>query len=155
MPLSSHINGTSAIRILEAVRIFRLKPGRKIIVSGREDVPVVIKDVLVSLGIPNERIVIEGHSRNTMDSAANLSNFLKGKKFVLVTSAGHMPRSISIFRNFGMHPVPAPTDFMTRRNFLATGYLPSPQYLRLSDLAIHEYIGILWYGDQGARKTHM
>jgi uncharacterized SAM-binding protein YcdF (DUF218 family) len=63
----------------------------------------------------------------------------------LGTSAGHMPRSVSIFRNFGMHPVPAPTDFMTRRNFLATGYLPSPQYLRLSDLAVHECVGILWY----------
>jgi len=143
MPLSSHVNGASAIRILEAARIFRLKPGRKITVSGTEDVSGVIKDVLVSLGIPGERIVIEGHSRTTMESGANLAILMKGKKVILVTSAGHMPRSIRIFRNYGMHPVPAPTDFMTRRNFLATGYLPSPLYLKLSDLAVHECVGIL------------
>lgn len=155
MPLSSHVNDSSAIRILEAARVFRLKPGRRIIVSGKGDVPAIIKDVLVSLGIPAERIEIEGHSGSTMGSGENLSHLLKGKKIILVTSAGHMHRSIRTFRNFGMHPVPAPTDFMTFRNFLATGYLPSPLYLRLSDLAIHEYVGILWYGDKGAGKTPM
>jgi len=145
MPLSSYVNDASAIRILEAVRIFLLKPGRKIIVSGNEDVPVIMKDVLVSLGIPAERIEIEGRSSSTFDSAMNLSKKLKSKRIILVTSAGHMFRSILVFRNFGMHPIPAPTDFSTRRNILATGYFPSPLYLKLSDLAVHEYVGLLWY----------
>jgi uncharacterized SAM-binding protein YcdF (DUF218 family) len=145
MPRSSHVNGASAIRILEASRVFRLQPGRRIIISGRGDVPFVMKDVLVDLGIPDESISIEGNSRSTSDSAMNISRMLKGKKIILVTSAGHMLRSVHVFRNFGMHPVPAPTDFMTRRNFMATGYLPSPLYLKLSDFAVHEYVGILWY----------
>jgi len=144
-PLSSHVNGSSAIRILEAARVFRLQPGRRIIISGRGDVPVIMKDVLVDLGIPGKSVSIEENSRNTSDSAMNISRMLKRKRFILVTSAGHMLRSIQAFRNFGMHPVPAPTDFMTRRNFLATGYLPSPLYLKLSDFAVHEYVGILWY----------
>ena len=143
MPLSSHLNGSSAIRILETARIFRLKPGRRIIISGIDDVPAIMKDVLVSLGIPAERIEIEWRSSSTKGSGSNLSTLLKGEKIILVTSAGHMHRSIRIFRSFGIHPVPAPTDFMTRRNFLATGYLPSPPYLRLSDLAVHEYAGLL------------
>jgi uncharacterized SAM-binding protein YcdF (DUF218 family) len=155
MPLSSHVSDSSAIRILEAARIFRLNPGRRIIVSGKNDVPVIMKDVLVSLGIPAGRIEIEGRSGSTMGSGVNLSTLLKGKKIILVTSAGHMERSTRTFRNFGMHPVPAPTDFMTRRNYLATGYLPSPLYLRLSDLAIHEYVGILWYGGTGAKKSSL
>jgi len=145
MPLSSYVNDASAIRILEAVRIFLLNPGRRIIVSGKDDVPVIMKDVLVSLGIPAERIEIEGRSSSTFDSAMNLSKMLKRRKIILVTSAGHMLRSILVFRNFGMHPIPAPTDFSTRRNFMATGYLPSPLYLKLSDLAVHEYVGFLWY----------
>lgn len=145
MPLSSYVNDASAIRILEAVRIFLLNPGRRIIVSGKDDVPVIMKDVLVSLGIPAERIEIEGRSSTTFDSAINLSIMLESKKIILVTSAGHMCRSILAFRNFGLDPVPAPTDFMTRRNFLATGYFPSPLYLRLSDFAVHEYVGSVWY----------
>jgi uncharacterized SAM-binding protein YcdF (DUF218 family) len=152
-PLSSYVNDSSAIRILEAARIFRLNPGRRIIVSGKDDVPIMMKDVLVSLGIPEERIGIEGHSNSTIGSGLNLSTLLKGKKIILVTSAGHMYRSFRVFNNFGMHPIPAPTDFMTKRNFLATGYLPSPRYLKLSDLAVHEYIGILWYGGKEAKKT--
>lgn len=143
-PLSSHVNDSSAIRILEAARIFRLKPERRIIVSGKDDVPAIMKDVLVSLGIPAGRIEIEGRSGSSMESGSNLLTLLKGKKIILVTSAGHMVRSTQIFRNVGMHPVPAPTDFMTRRNFLATGYLPSPLNLRLSDLAVHEYVGIFF-----------
>lgn len=145
MPLSSHVNGNSAIRILEAARIFRLRSGRMIIISGRGDVPFVMKDVLVNLGIPDKSISIDGNSRSTSDSAMNISTMLKSKRIILVTSAGHMLRSTHAFRNIGMHPIPAPTDFMTRKNFLATGYLPSPLYLKLSDFAVHEYAGILWY----------
>jgi len=155
MPLSSYVSDSSAIRILEAARIFRLNPGRRIIVSGKDDVPVIMKDVLVSLGIPAGRIEIEGRSGSTMGSGVNLSTLLKGKKIILVTSAGHMERSIRAFRKFGMNPVPAPTDFMTRRNILSTGYLPSPLYLRLSDLAVHEYVGILWHEGKGAEKTSL
>jgi uncharacterized SAM-binding protein YcdF (DUF218 family) len=149
MPLSSHVNGTSAIRILEAARVFHLQPGRRIIISGRGDVPFAMRDVLVVLGIPGKNISIEGHSRSTSDSAVNISKMLNGKRIILVTSAGHMLRSTHAFRSIGMHPIPAPTDFMTRRNFMATGYLPSPLYLKLSDFAVHEYVGILWYRKGG------
>jgi uncharacterized SAM-binding protein YcdF (DUF218 family) len=156
MPRSSHVNGASAIRILEAARVFRLRPGRRIIVSGRGEVPILMKNVLVDIGIPDKSISIEGNSGSTSDSAMNISRMLTRKRVILVTSAGHMFRSVLVFRNNGMHPVPAPTDFMTRRNYLATGYLPSPLYLKLSDFAVHEYIGILWYrkGAIGARSMN-
>ncbi|RJP23588.1 MAG: hypothetical protein C4529_03840 [Deltaproteobacteria bacterium] len=146
VPLTGYVNGTSAIRILEAARIFRMNPTRRITISGKEEVPAIMKDVLVLLGIPNERIVIEKRSSSTKKSAENLSSLLKGKEFILVTSAGHMHRSILNFVKFGMHPIPAPTDFLTRRNYLATGYLPSPLYLNLSNRALHEYAGIYWHG---------
>ena len=153
MPLSSHVNDSSAIRILEAARIFRLNPGRRIVVSGKNDVPVIMKDVLVSLGIPAGQIEIDGRSGSTIESGENLSTLLKGKKVILVTSAGHMHRAILTFRKVGMYPVPAPTDFMTYKNILATGYLPSPLNLKLSDIAIHEFVGILWYGYKAGDKT--
>jgi len=150
-PLSSYVNGPSAIRILEAARIFRMNPKRRIIISGKEEVPSIMKDVLVSLGVPNERIVIEKRSSSTIKSAENLSPLLKEKKIILVTSAGHMHRSINNFVKFGMHPIPAPTDFLTRRNYLATGYLPSPLYLNLSNRALHEYAGIFWDREKAAK----
>ena len=65
--------------------------------------------------------------------------------FILVTSAGHMPRSMHVFKKAGLNPIPAPTHYLTRKNNLAISYLPSPLHLRYSDLAIHEYAAILWY----------
>jgi uncharacterized SAM-binding protein YcdF (DUF218 family) len=146
MPLSSHVNDSSAIRILETARVFRLQPKRRIIISGMDDVPIIMRDVLVSLGIPDKNIITERGAASTIESAINVSTMLKGKKAILVTSAGHMHRASRIFRNYGIHPIPAPTDFLTRKNHLASGYFPRPLYLRMSDLAIHEYVGILWYG---------
>ncbi len=104
-----------------------------------------MKDLLISMGLPGNKILIENKSNSTFDSAKNVSNLLKNKRFILITSAGHMPRSMKVFKKLGMTPIPAPTDYLTRENYFAISYLPSPLHLRYSDLAIHEYAAILWY----------
>ena len=40
--------------------------------------------------------------------------------FILVTSAGHMPRSMAVFEAQGMQPIPAPTEFITHDNIYTT-----------------------------------
>jgi uncharacterized SAM-binding protein YcdF (DUF218 family) len=60
-----------------------------------------------------------------------------------------MPRSVGVFRKQGLNPLPAPTDYMSRKNYMAISYLPSPLHLYYSDLAVHEYLGILWYKIRG------
>lgn len=42
-------------------------------------------------------------------------------------------------------PVSVPIDYMTKRNVLATSYLPSPPHLQYSDLAIAEDEALCWY----------
>lgn len=145
LPLSSRVNGSAAFRLMEALKIHREIPESKIIISGSERVAGVMKEVLVSVGMDEALILIENAAFNTFGSAQNVKKIVGDKKIILVTSAGHMPRSMMVFRKAGMEPVPAPTDYLTFKNYMAISYLPSPLHLQNSDLAVHEYIGIVWY----------
>ncbi len=85
-------------------------------------------------------------SRNTRENARYMRGFLQLKKwdrFYLVTSAFHMPRAIQIFKNLGMQPTPAPTDYIdTHYNlFNPRAWLPQARMLMISSMALHEYVG--------------
>lgn len=149
IPLSSKVNSAAASRLLEVLSQANRDPNLTIIVSGTGGVPETMRDVLVSAGFQYARISIDGNSGNTYESARNLSPMLGKTPFLLVTSAGHMPRAVGVFRKAGGQPYPVPTHYMTKRNWLAISYLPKPSHLEYSDLAVTEFIALLWYSANG------
>src|SRR5262249_1959620 len=69
----------------------------------------VAKQALANLGLPIDRIVFEDKSRNTYENAvmtAALVHPTPEQKWLLVTSAAHMPRSIATFRKVGWNIYP-------------------------------------------------
>ncbi|MCP9469246.1 MAG: YdcF family protein [Nitrospira sp.] len=148
-PLSSRVNGTSAIRLLETVMLYKSRPTTTVFVSGYDDVARIMRDIIVSAGVPDDQVITDAASKNTYESAVHLAPMLGNKRFLLVTSAGHMPRAMGVFLKAGTHPLPVPTDYMTKRNPLATTYLPSPLHLHYSDLAMSEYAALAWYSLKG------
>lgn len=144
-PLSSHVNDASASRLLETLNLHRATPALPIIITGGGQVPIIMRDLLVASGVPAELVESESRSFSTYESAVHLAPLLEVKPFLLVTSAGHMPRAVGVFKKAGMQPIPVPTHYMSRRNWLATQYLPSPLHLRYSDLAVSEYAALAWY----------
>lgn len=145
IPLSSRINGAGAFRLLETLSLYQLAPESTVIVSGGGAVPGIMRDVLVSAGIPADHIVVDVEADSTFKSAQHLAGHLGASPFLLVTSAGHMPRAMGVFKKAGANPLAVPTHYMTRRNCLASQYLPSPLHLEYSDLAVSEYAAIYWY----------
>jgi len=145
LPLSSEVNFASAYRLIEGLRIIHQLPDTKILISGRDEVPGIMKDLLVSMGLPSQRIIIDNQSSNTHESAVNVRQILDQDDLILVTSAGHMPRAMETFRKAGMNPVPAPTNYMSVKERRFIHYLPSPNHLVYADLAVHEYLGMAWY----------
>ncbi|MDP3598860.1 MAG: YdcF family protein, partial [Nitrospirota bacterium] len=109
------------------------------------EVATIMRDVLVSSGVPAGQVLVDPDSFSTFESAKHLAHTLAGRPFLLVTSAGHMPRAIGVFRKAGTSPLPVPTHYLTKRNALATQYFPSPTHLAYSDLAISEYAALAWY----------
>jgi uncharacterized SAM-binding protein YcdF (DUF218 family) len=98
-----------AERIMETVRLSKLYPEAKILYSGGGAEAQLGKKVLMRLGIERERIIIEDRSRNTAENA-RLSKIVaapkQSEKWLLVTSAYHMPRAMGAFRAVGF-PVQA------------------------------------------------
>lgn len=145
LPLSSCVNFPTAYRIMEGIRIARMIPDSTVLISGKGQVPAVMKELLVSLGMPAGRVQTDRDSGNTYESAINVKRLAGSRQIVLVTSAGHMPRAVGSFRKVGLDPVPAPTNHMRMLRYRFADFLPSPAQLVYSDLAVHEYIGITWY----------
>jgi uncharacterized SAM-binding protein YcdF (DUF218 family) len=145
MPITGHVNSASSFRLLEAARIFARTRRMTVIISGDGNVPAIMMELLVELGVPRANIVTEQDSVNTYESAIHLRDRLAGKRFYLVTSAGHMPRALRVFQKQGLLAVPAPTDYLSSASMRDSSIVPSGRHLVISDLAIHEYIGLMWY----------
>src|SRR5262245_36981233 len=110
----SGIRSGMAERIIETVRLSKLYPEAKILYSGGGAEAQLGKKVLMRLGIAHERIIIEDRSKNTAENA-RLSKMVaapkQSEKWLLVTSAVHMPRAIGAFRAIGFPVEADPVDF--------------------------------------------
>ena len=149
MPVTGRLNPASAFRVMLALQLQRQCPDCNVIVSGGPDAAKVTGEALLSLGLPKERLVLEAASKNTAASAVNLQPLLR-EPFFLVTSAGHLHRSLAVLKKQGLQPIPAPTDYQGPKDWRNGEARPSPLSLFSSDLAVHEYIGRLWYRLKGA-----
>jgi uncharacterized SAM-binding protein YcdF (DUF218 family) len=102
-----------------------------------------------SLGIARARILLENRSRNTVENALFSKAIAQPKpsdRWLLVTSAYHMPRAIGIFRKAGFAVEPYPVDWRTRG--LADVWRPFPtmgEGLRRTDIAAREWVGLAVY----------
>ncbi|MFU8822573.1 MAG: YdcF family protein, partial [Gammaproteobacteria bacterium] len=127
-------------------------PEARLVVSGgtrRPDgVPMAAgyRLAAIDLGVDPARIVTLDASHDTADEAYAVRELLApGARFVLVTSAVHLPRAMHHFRAVGLEPVPAPAEFRAwRGRSKRLGYwVPSPQNLAKSDAAWYEFLGSL------------
>src|ERR1043166_8586713 len=102
-----------------------------------------------SLGIPADRITVEEASRDTTENAVltkPLADPKPGERWLLVTSAYHMPRSIGVFRHAGFEVEAYPVDYRTRGGEdLARPFPSLGEGLRRGDVAVREWIGLLMY----------
>lgn len=111
-----------------------------------------IKERLVNLGIPADRIYTDSDSRNTLENALNAkrisdSAHLTGP-FLLISSAMHLPRAAKVFRKAGIEPVLYPCNFLSRgagNNFLEDYLFPSSEAMDRWDSLIKEWVGTLTY----------
>lgn len=151
LPVTSQLSGDSLLRLVEGIRVYRKNPGSKIILSGGavfDPVPEaqIMADAAQALGIKIDDLIMESSSRDTEDQASLIKKIVGRNRFILVTSASHMPRAMALFRKLGMDPIPAPAGHLAKKfRQLSPGqFFPSADALRKSERAVYEYLGILW-----------
>jgi len=150
------IAGAMFRRLDEAWRLYRRHP-KPIIVSGGHVNPFtpprnenqIARDYLIKWGVPEADILAEDKSRDTFESAVEVGKMLQQrgwKRYLLVTSAVHMPRSMLAFAARAPTPIPAPGDFsVAELQLTPLDFFPSAEAARSIAASLHEYLGIANY----------
>jgi len=148
--------GSDAGRVIAIAKLARAYPNAKIIFSSgdaslfanRPAEADFLYPLLDNFGVPGERVMLEAKSRNTEENAAfskALANPKPGERWLLVTSAQHMPRAIGTFRQAGFAVEAYPVAWHTRKRI---GFYPSDVLsgglVRL-DNATREWLGLIAY----------
>ncbi|MDX7950168.1 YdcF family protein [Lichenihabitans sp. Uapishka_5] len=154
----------AATRITAAVELARRYPAARLVFSGgsgrllpharteAEDT----RRLWIGMGVDPGRITLEDRSRNTDENArftAALVRPAPGARWLLVTSAFHMPRSVGLFRAAGFPVIAYPVDYHTTDtgdDLLPPRGLASG--LARFEIAAREWVGLLVYRVTG--RTH-
>lgn len=147
-------------RISEGIEAFNQSNAKKLVLSGAgsstgtklqsQKDGEAMKNLAIQLGVPEDNIIVETNSFNTMEHAIELVKLFppeKKLKIGLVTSALHMLRSkIAFNKKFQSKNIaPIPVDYVCSvPNFNIKSFIPSSSALSQSTYALHEFIGILW-----------
>lgn len=147
----------AAERMTEGLRLALRHPDAKVVFTGgvggllshNVDAVVPVARFLQEAGIAEERIVLEGRSRNTHENAVFTRELVKpaaGERWYLVTSAFHMPRAMGLFRKAGFDVIAYPVDYRTKGpEDLTRLFERIPQGLMRLDLGFNEWLGLVTY----------
>ncbi|HZL40511.1 MAG TPA: YdcF family protein [Pseudolabrys sp.] len=145
----------AADRIIALAKLARQFPNARIVFAGGNGSLAggpaeadFVGPLLDVLGVPRERVALERNSRNTAENAAfskDIANPKPGARWLLVTSAWHMPRAVGCFRRAGFAVEAYPVDWRTGVGFEFRLPRSFAGDLGRTDLAVNEWLGLLAY----------
>jgi len=183
------LSGAGALRALEGARLYHLMKEPLLFASGGMTADLgqftpeseALREALIELGVPEDRIVLEASSQDTREQATLMIALLKAngiERFVLVTSPTHMRRALETFKAVGLDPIPAvapgnselPAELVRRGADLGRDteeggsedegqvlrptppLLPNRDSLGQSQTVMREYLALLYYSLRGWLK---
>jgi uncharacterized SAM-binding protein YcdF (DUF218 family) len=145
VPPTSRVGAVTAARVVEGIRLFHLFSNQPTLIMSGGGTPSG-GDMMVafarSLDVPSEKLVAETNSLDTYGNAKEVKIIIKDAPFLLVTSANHLPRAMTIFNALCMRPIPAPADFRMLEKFSWSDFFPQTLYLGQMRGVVHEYLGL-------------
>jgi len=149
-PLSSQIGNASLKRTIEGITIYKRlnNPSIKLIFTGYSGFDNTVPNaeinssIAIIADIDNQNIIVNGNPKDSKEEVNFSKAIITDSRFILVTSASHMPRAMALYNDVGLNPIPAPTDFHGKdKSFLSA---PSITSFEKTRIAFHEYLGALW-----------
>jgi uncharacterized SAM-binding protein YcdF (DUF218 family) len=146
-------------RLMQAVTLYKDGKIRKIFISGGSGSILeknvlegyILKDYLIKIGIPDTSILVEGHSKNTRENALFskpiLDSLNKNGRYLLITSAFHMPRAMKCFKKVGINVTPYSVDrYSGPRKFIFDHvFIPATGAMDGWNVLFHEWLGLIAY----------
>jgi uncharacterized SAM-binding protein YcdF (DUF218 family) len=156
-----HAINEAAERLTEAAALARRLPDAKIVFTGGAiellTAPTVGAEaagrVLHDIGLGDDRLLLERKARTTWENAVYakaLADPKPGERWLLVTSAWHMPRAMGAFRKAGFAVEPWPVDYRTAGEQDRIRFFESPvDGLRRLEFVLREWLGLVVYRISG------
>jgi len=155
-PNGGPVVNAEAGRVIAIAKLARNFPNARIVYAGG-DASLLANEpaeadylypLLDSFGVSRSRVLLESRSRNTVENAVFTKDLVRpktGERWLLVTSALHMPRAVGCFRRIGFPVEAYPVAWQTRwRGNFRPGNLMS-NGLGTLDRATHEWLGLIVY----------
>ena len=148
LSITSQVKMVGINRLVEGIRHYKNLQNSKLIVSGYgatdENSHALMQEKLaLSLGVKKEDIIRLDTPKDTFMEALESKKIIMDEKFILVTSASHMKRSMLLFQKQGLNPIASPTQILSYED---KGYqtLFNAQNLEKVEIAFHEYLGLIY-----------
>lgn len=152
-----------ADRVTHALQLYHHKKVKKILVSGGSGDPLEqsykeareLFKFLRLAGVPARDLMVEPHSRNTHESAIQVTKMLKpavgNNKYLLITSGFHMRRALACFEKQGLPVKGYSADFysLERKYFIWMFFMPSDEALTRWTKLNKEIVGYIVYKMMG------
>jgi uncharacterized SAM-binding protein YcdF (DUF218 family) len=154
----THALNEAGERFTEAIALARHYPVAKIAFTGGAielvGSPKIGADaaraMFRDLGmVDSERLVLESKARDTWENAILTKALVQpkpGERWLLITSAWHMPRAMGVFRKAGFAVEPWPVDYRTATCWDALRMFEAPaDGLKRLDTVMREWVGLASY----------
>ena len=103
-----------------------------------------MREVLLALGVPADRIILEARSLNTIDNIREIRGLVGTERIALVTSGHHMPRALKLARQAGLNVEAFPADWrivpVAQPGWLT--FMPSVDAMWNATIALREYLAL-------------
>lgn len=152
---------TASDRIIATAALARKYPSARVVftggnpnlISGEAKEADFAARLFESLGIDKSRLIVESRARNTYENAVFTKAMIDpkpGERWLLVTSAFHMPRSIGLFRKVGFAVEPYPVDWRVGTGRDAFSFTDiAEDGLSRTNLGVREWLGLITYRATG------
>ncbi len=152
--LRGHVTfNDSAERLTAPIELRRLFPDARLVFASNLAEARLVRDFWRRIGLDRGDALYDQGSTNTYENARAVRALVApkpGDRWLLVTSAAHMPRAVGVFRRQGFPVVPYPVDYRTTREAGAWRVSSQPaKNLGLVEAALHEWLGLVAYRLEG------
>jgi uncharacterized SAM-binding protein YcdF (DUF218 family) len=149
-----------AERVTTLMELGRRYPDARLVFTGGQDwlagttltEAAAMREFYVRQQFDRARVLFESRARNTYENALFSRQLVDpgpGERWLLVTSAAHMPRAIGVFRAVGWPLTAYPVDYTTTGRYPLWRGFDTSRHLKEFDEAIKAWAGLLAYRASG------
>ncbi len=113
-------------RVLTGVDLYKAGKARKLLISGGENEPAVMKTLALELGVPEADLIVDDQGTRTYESCSRARHVFGVDTAVVVTQDYHLSRSLYLCRSFGIDAIGLNAK---RRDYTREGYNWKREYL--------------------------